>query len=53
MDKQKYIIVKADRVIRTAPAKLCPYAANAINVLKPDRKAGETLYLEVVVRKET
>lgn len=50
MKNQKYIIVKDDKVIRSAPLGVCPYAANAIDALKPDVKRGEKLYVEVVIR---
>lgn len=50
MKPQKYIIVKDGKVIRTATHLEAPYADAAIKFLKPDPKAGEKLYLEVVVR---
>jgi len=50
MKNQKYIIVKDDKVIRSAPLGVCRYAANAIDALKPDVKRGEKLYVEVVIR---
>ena len=50
MDNQKYIIIKADKVIRQATHLQAPYAGQAIKVLKPDIKKGEKLYLEVVIR---
>jgi hypothetical protein len=49
MNNQKYIIVKADKVVREASASVCQYYEHAVFHLKPQR--GERLYVEVVVRK--
>ena len=50
MDNQKYVIIKAGKVIRQATHLEAPYAGVAIATLKPDAKKGEKLYLQVVVR---